>query len=1767
MYHLIRTDFTVNSVEARNLASRTFSLVKTRQRFFYLCLLVILSLFAVSDAKSQATYTWNFTTAAATSGTNANLTVDTFKQGNNNGTTIPRISSSVSSGYTGATGTFNLQTAARTGAFNSAANGSAYFELTLTPASGYTVQVNNLSFGRRATSTGPQRYVVKSNADNYVDSLAADTIANNSGWALESPTVKSVTSAAGTALTLRFYFYNGVGSSSANTANFRIDDVTLTVNVASAEVAPAAPNSGGNQSICLGTSVPSLSATAPSGAVVDWYAASTGGAALSSGSNTYSTGATTAGTYTFYAESRNNPGTLKSSTRTAVSLTINPIVAPTIDIDGSDLQPAPGDPLDLYINNQTNQGSSPTYQWYKNGNPISLATAATYSTTSFANGDEFYLIMTSNASCVSPTFVQSNTLTAIVNTNQCAGTPPTTNAIASIASFCSGGSSNLSLTGIGASTGYTFQWQSSTTQNGTYTDVSGQTNSTHLATITTGSTISLWYKCVVTCTASSTSTASNAVQLTINGSVNPSVSIVASASPSCAVSSVTYTATPTNGGTSPVYAWYLNSNLVTGQTASTYTSTSFTNGDQVYVVLTSNYACLSSNNVSSSTATQTVTANVAASVSIISSVNPSCAGASVTFTATPTNGGTTPTYQWYNGASPISGETNATYTSSSITTGSSITVKMTSNATCVTGSPATSSAVVQTVTVNVTPTLTVVSNNNPVCLSGSATFSINPVNPGTTPVYAWYLNGNLVSGQTGTTYSLSPVANGDSVYATMISNVTCVTTPNATSNVVKEAIVSQSAPTVVIAANPGTNVNEGINITFTATPTFGGTTPAYQWKVNGSNVGTNAANYSSTTLSHGDVVTCVMTSNYTCLSTPTATSNGLTITIIGNLPFTPGNLIVYRTGDSVNTLTANATAIYLSEYTTSGNFVQAKRISKNNGTDKSIFATGNSTSEGMMTLNANGTNLAIPGYYTIQGTASISSSTGATINRVVALVDMNQNVDTSTRLTDWASGGSPRGATASGNSIYVSGSAGAVRYAAKGTVGTSVQLQSVVTNMRNVNIFNGQLYASDNSGTTTKLGPIGTGLPTTSGQTFVNLNGFSTASTSQPYGFFFADLSSSVAGLDVVYVADDVANTITKYSLVSGVWTSNGTVTATTVKGLTASISGGTVSLYATAAVSTPTVSTYIYSYTDASGYNGTISGTATKLVDRTSVSLFAFRGIAFAPTQFTSQPTNASGCTSTTSTFSVTMATGTSASIYTYQWQASTDGTNWSNVSNGSPYSNATSATLNITNPGLSLNNTQYRCVVTYMGNTTMTSSAATLTVNQTVTPTLSISTATDTVCSGSSVTFTANATNGGSSPSYQWKKNGVNAGTGSSITFLSNTLSSNDVITCVLTANNTCQTSATATSNAIAMTVKQSPSVAQITNGISAITTASLCTLGSTYRYFDATPYGTWSSSNPSVASVTGGSQAGVVTANTNGTATISYNIVATNGCVSTSSVLLTVAQQTAPTAIIGTNSLCVNATSTLSSTAPIGTTGVWSSSNDRGIISVGGVYTAKNAGTWGEARYTVTNTTTGCKAYSSRTITVNAIPGVPTITYSPGTVGNPQAGAPTGSFCIGKKFSVVGVPTGGHWTYTNGAVTTIFDSLVSANNWWGTVKILGAGTGSIKYTYTSAAGCSNSRTMSGNGFTCVSRGVNTVDGQLSTVNGFTMYPNPAKGFINLNVETLIGAGSIVVTDLYGKSVKTQNLSMGSNTVNIANLSKGFYLVSVITGEGKTTKKLIVE
>ncbi len=82
---------------------------------------------------------------------------------------------------------------------------------------------------------------------------------------------------------------------------------------------------------------------------------------------------------------------------------------------------------------------------------------------------------------------------------------------------------------------------------------------------------------------------------------------------------------------------------------------------------------------------------------------------------------------------------------------------------------------------------------------------------------------------------------------------------------------------IAASANP---VCSGTSVVFTATPTNGGSTPVYQWKLNGSNVGTNSNTYSNASLANGNTVSCILTSNATpCATGSPATSNTLTMTV------------------------------------------------------------------------------------------------------------------------------------------------------------------------------------------------------------------------------------------------------------------------------------------------------------------------------------------------------------------------------------------------------------------------------------------------------------------------------------------------------------------------------------------------------------------------------------------------------------------------------------------------------------------------------------------------------------------------------------------------------------------------------------------------------------------------------------------------------------------------------------------------------------------------
>jgi hypothetical protein len=181
---------------------------------------------------------WNFTSATAIANTVPNNIIPPVivVQGNNNGTTTLITTTSASSGYAGASGTSNAGVAARTGVLNLAANGSAYFEFTVTPDVGFTFYLTALQFGSRRTATGPQAYALRSSADGFVNDLATGAFLTSSVWELKSNSGILLSSAI--PVTFRLYGYNGTGTPAAGTANWRIDDLDFSVTTLPTSAAP-----------------------------------------------------------------------------------------------------------------------------------------------------------------------------------------------------------------------------------------------------------------------------------------------------------------------------------------------------------------------------------------------------------------------------------------------------------------------------------------------------------------------------------------------------------------------------------------------------------------------------------------------------------------------------------------------------------------------------------------------------------------------------------------------------------------------------------------------------------------------------------------------------------------------------------------------------------------------------------------------------------------------------------------------------------------------------------------------------------------------------------------------------------------------------------------------------------------------------------------------------------------------------------------------------------------------------------------------------------------------------------------------------------------------------------------------------------------------------------------------------------------------------------------------------------------------------------------
>lgn len=260
-----------------------------------------------------------------------------------------------------------------------------------------------------------------------------------------------------------------------------------------------------------------------------------------------------------------------------------------------------------------------------------------------------------------------------------------------------------------------------------------------------------------------------------------------------------------------------------------------------------------------------------------------------------------------------------------------------------------------------------------------------------------------------------------------------------------------------------------------------------------------------------------------------------------------------------------------------------------------------------------------------------------------------------------------------------------------------------------------------------------------------------------------------------------------------------------------------------------------------------------------------------------------------------------------------------------------------------------------------------------------------------------------------------------------------------------------------------------------------------GGTSTLTDTTPFGTWSTSNSTVATI--GDGTGVLTGLTSGLDTVYYTL--STGC--NTSVLVGV--NPPPAAITGTFVLCQGSNATISDATPFGT---WSSSDPTvALVSVSvGLVTGVSAGN----AYITYKLGTGC--LSTVQVTVNA---------------RPAEIEGDSTVCEGANIFLANAAAGGTWSSSNTAIGSIDPS--------GNLSGIAAGTATI--TYTIASGCYTIRQITVNPTPGAITGATSVCQNFTTTlfdalpGGSWSSSSPAIASIDTNgVVTGVTAGLVLIT-----------------------------------------------
>jgi hypothetical protein len=261
-------------------------------------------------------------------------------------------------------------------------------------------------------------------------------------------------------------------------------------------------------------------------------------------------------------------------------------------------------------------------------------------------------------------------------------------------------------------------------------------------------------------------------------------------------------------------------------------------------------------------------------------------------------------------------------------------------------------------------------------------------------------------------------------------------------------------------------------------------------------------------------------------------------------------------GDGVAVLSAAAAPVFIERryfdsvgdlVPSAGNPLALQSGFAESGTNQPLTLSGTTLRDGVLSLSTDGRYASLLGYGAAVGYANVATSRSAAVNRIVARIDANNNVDTSTRLPASFDGNNARSAiSADGSGFWVAGAegpadagagTGGVQYVPFGGAGGTPVL-ALPKSVRAALLFGGQLYGSSGDSPFSAVFTVGTGEPSSGAQIATLLSGMPNTGQS-PLSFVFFDLKPAVPGLDTLYVADDRAPNAATATLGGGIqkWT------------------------------------------------------------------------------------------------------------------------------------------------------------------------------------------------------------------------------------------------------------------------------------------------------------------------------------------------------------------------------------------------------------------------------------------------------------------------------------------------------------------------------------------------------------------------------------------------------------------------------------------------------